>query len=76
MEEYVGILRNGNLIGLAAIDVIDRSRKRKNDVALCTTRRKCGSHNIDTRCHVRSHYSSHRRVTELPLRIHQEHEKG
>jgi len=76
MEEYVRILRNGNLIDLASIDVMDGRRKRKNDIALCTARCKYGCHNRETRCHVRSHYSSHRRVTKLPLRIRQDHEKG
>ena len=42
MKEYVRILRNGNLIDLASIDVMDRRRKRKNDIAFRTARRKYG----------------------------------
>ncbi len=36
MEEHVRILRNGNLIDLASVDVTDGRRKRKNDIALRT----------------------------------------
>ena len=76
MEEYVGILRDGELIDLAPIDIMDGGRERKNDIALRTARRKYGNNNSDRKCHVRSHYTSDRRVTELPLRNHQKHEKS
>ena len=76
MKENVRILRNGNLIDLVSIDVVDGRRKGKNDIASRAAGRKYGCHNIDIIFHVRSHYRSPRRVAELLLRIHQEHEEG
>ena len=75
MKEYVCILRDGELMDLATIDIMDGGRKRKNDIALRTARRKYGSYNKDRRCHVRSHYTNNRRVAELPLRNYQRHER-
>jgi len=76
VKENVRILRNGNLTDLVSIDVVDGRRKGKNDIASRAAGRKYGSHNIDIIFHVRSHYHSRRRVAELVLRIHQEHEEG
>lgn len=76
MKEYVRILGDGNFIDLVPINIVDGAKKRKNDIASRTAGRLYENHNTGINCHIRSQYSSHRRITELSLSIFEKHEKG
>jgi hypothetical protein len=75
MEKYVRIIRDEDLVDLAPVDIVDGGRKRKNNITPGTARRKFESVNY-SRCHVRSHYSHGRRISELILRIYQEYKES